>query len=197
MLERRTLPLELRATTEDGATRLAWYPAVFDSLSEDLGGFREKVSRRAFTRALQEDDVVALFNHSPDSVLGRTSSKTLALRVDVTGLHAEAILPDTSWARDLTVSVQRGDINAGSFGFNVLRDSWEKTEEGPVRTLQEVRLFDVSLVTYPAYPGTAGSTVVRDLSSVLAELNAPEPEPVRINHTALRERKLRLLALRR
>lgn len=197
MLERRTLPVELRADTTDGVTRISWYPAVFDSLSEDLGGFRERVGRRAFTRTLAEDDFAALFNHNPDWVMGRKSAGTLTTRADVHGLSATVELPDTQWARDLAVSINRGDINSGSFGFTVQKDSWDKDEEGAiVRTLQDVRLFDVSVVTYPAYPGTAGSTVVRDLSDVLASLSAPElPEEPSFNHRLVRERKLKLLEI--
>lgn len=199
MLERRTGSVELRAISDDGATRIAWYPALFDSLSEDLGGFRERISRRAFTRALQEDDFVALLNHSTSNLpLGRIRSGTLAARADATGLHAEVTLPDSNWGRDIAETVRRGDINAGSFGFSVVKDSWDKGADGSiVRTLQEVRLWDVSLVVFPAYPGTAGSTMVRDLSEVLAALNQPAVPAIVNDPRARRERELRLLELRR
>ena len=168
VLIRRFLPLaELRVTAADDGTRqISWYPAVFDALSEDLGGFREKINRRAFTKTLQEADVRALFNHNPDYVLGRNRSQptaTLSLRVDLRGLHADVTPPDTAWARDLVTSVERGDISAGSFGFRVLEDKWTKEDDGSIlRELREVQLFDVSLVTFPAYPDTAGTVALRD-----------------------------------
>lgn len=156
------------ARSDDGQPRLEWYAAVFDSLSEDLWGFREKVGRRAFTKTLQEGDIRALFNHNPDVVLGRNKAGTLDLHVDHAGLLARATPPDTQWARDLLVSVERGDITAGSFGFRVLEDKWEPNEEfGFIRELKEVQLFDVSLVTYPAYPGTDGSAAIRALDGLI------------------------------
>lgn len=163
---------EIRVAKSDEGSTVEWYAAVFDSLSEDLWGFREKVHRRAFTKTLQEADVRALLNHNPDPVLGRNKAGTLKLRVDHTGLRATATLPDTQWARDLLVSVERGDITGGSFGFRVLDDKWTPDDEyGYIRELREVQLFDVSLVTYPAYPGTDGSAAVR---SALAGLCDPD-----------------------
>lgn len=160
------------ATGDDGTPRIEWYAAVFDSLSEDLFGFREKVGRRAFSKTLKEGDIRALVNHNPDLVLGRNKASTLDLHVDHTGLQATVTPPDAQWARDLLVSVGRGDISAGSFGFRVLDDKWTPDEEyGFIRELREVQLFDVSLVTYPAYPGTDGTAAVRALSG-LVDLDA-------------------------
>lgn len=155
----RSWPLqELRVRQEGEKSQLSWYAAVFDSLSEDLGGFRERVGRRAFNKTVKEHDIRALFNHNPDFVMGRNRTGTLSLHVDHEGLRAEVDLPDTQWARDLSVSVERGDINAGSFAFEVVRETWDWGKEGDqiVRVLDEVRLYDVSIVSYPAYPATEG-----------------------------------------
>ncbi len=156
---------EVRVSKAESGTTLEWYPAVFDSLSEDLGGFREKINRRAFTKTVQESDVRALLNHNPDLVLGRNKAGTLKLHVDHAGLRATVDLPDTQLGRDLAVSVERGDITAGSFGFRPVgetSDWWRKDETGAwVRELKEVQLFDVSPVTFPAYPGTDGSAAMR------------------------------------
>lgn len=181
-LERRTVPIEIRAVEGEQPT-VSWYASVFDSLSEDLGGFREKIGRRAFTETLQQDDVRALFNHDPSYVLGRSTNGTLSMRVDLTGLNASVTPPDTQWARDLMVSVKRGDVTAGSFGFNVLEDKWGADEAGNIiREVKKVRLFDVSLVTYPAYPGTDGTVSMRSLlgdryNDVMAEIAPAAPPP--------------------
>lgn len=135
---------------------------MFDALSEDLGGFREKIAPGAFTRTLKNADVRALFNHDSNYVLGRNTSGTLTLSEDLQGLAIQIEPPDTSWARDLIVSMQRGDINQMSFQFSAIKDGWESGEDGgQIRTLKEVKLYDVSVVTFPAYPQTDVS--VREL----------------------------------
>jgi HK97 family phage prohead protease len=141
----------------EGEIRFEGYAALFNSWSEDLGGFREQVAPGAFTKALVTDDVRALVNHNPDMVLGRNRSGTLTLTEDERGLHFDVVAPDTQWARDLRESVKRGDINQCSFGFLCLRDDWRTADGKDERTLLECRLFDVSIVTYPAYESTQAS----------------------------------------
>jgi len=183
LVERRYIPcdaLELRQDDPEQPKRLSWYAALFDSLSEDLGGFRERIGRRAFSKTVQEHDVRALINHDPNLVLGRTSAKTLKLAVDMTGLHANVALPDTSYARDLVVNIENGNITGGSFMFSTVRDAWGledvNGEETVVRTVNEVRLYDVSPVTFPAYPATEGLASVRSLALEWREkLKAPAP----------------------
>lgn len=142
---------------EDGASKIVGHAAVFNTLSEDLGGFREKIEPGAFTSAIKEDDVRALFNHDPNHILGRNKSGTLRLKEDQTGLAIEIDPPDTQIGRDLMISLERGDIDQMSFGFSVKPNgaNWGEDEDGmAIRTLTDVRLFDVSPVTYPAYPET-------------------------------------------
>lgn len=168
-IERRTLAVqELRvADNGDGTRTVSWYPAMFDVLSEDLGGFRERLNRRAFTQTLQSDDVRALYNHDPNFVLGRNKAGTLDLRVGARGLHASVKMPDTQQARDLLVSIERGDVSAGSFAFSAIDDRWLPDEEfGFVREVRVARLYDVSVVTYPAYPATDGTVGLRALLPV-------------------------------
>lgn len=156
-IERRFITVqEFRAAKEEGKpTKLVGYAARFNSLSEDLGGFREKIAPGAFKKTIKSADVRALWNHNADYVLGRTKSKTLTLQEDEEGLMMEVEPPDTQWARDLMVSIERGDVTQMSFGFRTISDKWEHTEGEPdLRTLEEVELFDVSPVTYPAYPET-------------------------------------------
>lgn len=156
--EIRTLPLvELRIGGADGENFIEGHAAVFDSWSETLGGifpFKEKVKRGAFQESLDRDDIRALFNHDPNYVLGRNKSGTLQLKEDERGLLVRIIPPDTSWAKDLRTSIERGDINQMSFGFTVEEDEWRSEDGGDVRELKKVRLFDVSPVTFPAYTST-------------------------------------------
>ena len=132
--------------------------------------FRERIAAGAFDTAVKEDDVRALFNHDPNYVIGRTTAGTLALSQDAEGLRYEATPPDTQWARDLLVTVGRGDVNQSSFGFSVVREEWTRPEnraELPLRTILEARLFDVSPVTYPAYEET--SAEARSQAEALAQ----------------------------
>ncbi len=153
---------ELRVARSDdsasGIGTLSGYAAVFDSWSDGLGFFREKIQKGAFEKVLKTSDCRALINHDPSMVIGRQSAGTLRLSEDETGLYMEVDLPDTQHARDLMVSVERGDINQQSFGFEVEKDAWSESSDQRVaeRTILEVReLFDVSIVTFPAYPDTS------------------------------------------
>ena len=154
-------------TDEPLAPLVTGYAAVFNSPSEEIEewGFRftEIVRPGAFTKTLQEADVRALVNHNVDYVLGRTSAGTLKLTQDARGLAIENTPPDTQWARDLMLSMRRGDINQMSFGFRTVKDRFTEDRENQtvLRELLEVELFDVSIVTFPAYPTT--SAVVRSI----------------------------------
>ena len=143
---------------EDEGKKIVGYAAKFNDLAPEYFGFREKIAEGAFTKTIQEADVRALFNHNPDMVLGRNKSGTLTLKEDKTGLFYEITPPDTSFARDLKESISRGDISQSSFGFNIVKDEWVEDEnKGLIRTIKEVKLFDVSPVTYPWYPTTESS----------------------------------------
>ena len=149
--------LELRLDGEDEAT-ISGYAAVFNKKSQPLGfmGFREIVAPGAFTDTIQTADVRALFNHDPNMVLGRTRSNTLTLEEDSKGLRVAISPPDTTWANDLRESIRRRDITQMSFSFETVEDAWEGEDtKSPTRTLRKVNLFDVSPVTFPAYPQTS------------------------------------------
>ena len=158
-MERRSLQikeLEIRSA-EDGSDTLTGYASVFDSWSDELGGiepFREKVVKGAFAETIEKDDIRCLFNHDPNYVLGRNRSGTLTLEEDEKGLKVTIKPPKTAWAKDLIVSVKRGDISQMSFGFSCELDRWSYEGKVDVRELIKVKLYDVSLVTYPAYPAT-------------------------------------------
>lgn len=156
--EIRTLPMmELRVQRNEDESYIEGHAAVFDSWSETLGGifpFKETVKRGAFVKSLDEDDIRALFNHDPNYVLGRNKSGTLELREDEQGLLVRIKSPNTQWARDLQVSIERGDITQMSFGFIVEDDEWRSEGGCDIRELRKVKLYDVSPVTYPAYTAT-------------------------------------------
>ena len=141
------MQVELREA-ENGGTTVVGYAAVFDQITR-IGTFREKIARSAFDRVLTESpNVVALINHDNNLVLGRTEAGTLRLSTDDHGLRYELDLGAQSYAKDLAISLQRGDISKSSFAFTIERETWEDD----VRTVNEVRmLYDISAVTTPAY----------------------------------------------
>ncbi len=154
--ERRTMPLELRLT-DDSEGVIDGYAAVFNRKSENLGGFVEQIAPGAFAKTIAENPaIVALFNHNPDQVLGSTRNGTLQLEEDKKGLHMRVKMPNTEPGRDVLELIRRGDVVSQSFSFQVIQDDWSLPEEGGqrLRTLKEVRLFDVGPVVFPAYKDT-------------------------------------------
>jgi HK97 family phage prohead protease len=166
---------EIRETA-DGMT-FEGYASVFNSRSENLGGFTEFVAPGAFTRSLKSrNDVKLLWNHDAGQVLGSTRAKSMTLTEDARGLKVSATLPNTQLGRDTAELIRTGIIDSMSFGFNVIKDSWNS--EGTERTLDAVRLFEVSIVAFPAYAGTAGTTSVRFIEKLAkrAEVDMSELE---------------------
>ena len=140
--------LELRQEGDDNV--VVGYGSVFNTLSNELGGFREIISEGAFDGRLN-DDVRFLINHD-GLPLARTTNGTLRLSTDERGLKYEAKVANTSLGRDLIELMRNGTINQSSFAFVVEDDSWEMRDGINVRTINKVsRLYDVSAVTYPAY----------------------------------------------
>lgn len=163
--------------------KLVGYAAVFNKRSVRLLDFYEVVMPGAFKRALSgQPDVRALLNHDPNWVLGRTRSGTLALAEDGTGLLATITPPDAQWARDLVHSVQRGDIDQMSFAFRVMPggEQWRMEGKDLIRELTDIEVYDVSAVTYPAYPDTTLGTraEVRSVECV----GSGEPPTVRMDN---------------
>jgi hypothetical protein len=179
--ERRFVSAQLEVRTEGDIAHITGYASVFNKDSEVLGFFIERVAPGAFKKTIKEADVRALFNHDPSFVLGRTRSGTLKLAEDKTGLHyeAEANMKKQS-VRDLVEDIERGDVSQSSFGFNTVRDEWDYEDEPMRRTLREVKLFDVSPVTFPAYPDTEAQ-IERALRS-LATDEKPLPQLVAAAH---------------
>lgn len=193
-LERRFFQVtELRMNADDaGKKTMRGYAAVFDSLSPDLGGFKEKIAKGAFAGSVGSGDVRALFNHDPSQVLGRSKAGTLRMIEDDHGLAIEIDPPDTQLGRDLSVLMERGDITQMSFGFFVRNDAWAKVNGAWERTLLDVDLLDVSPVTYPAYPQT--EIALRGLE----QARAGDPDLVRRQEEKVKadaEHRSRTLAL--
>jgi hypothetical protein len=164
MQTRSALNCELRAETVGDKLKLTGYAAIFNSRSQDLGGFTEVIAPGAFKKSLQaRNDIKLLWNHDTSAPLASTRAGTLRLIEDSKGLKVEADLAPTTLGKDISILVQRGDVSAFSFGFNVIKDSWSNS--GTERTLEAVRLFEASLVSFPAYEATTGTATVRGLDA--------------------------------
>jgi uncharacterized protein len=152
--------LKTRDATEDKPSMVTGYAAVFNSKTSIGDYFEEIIDPGAFARSLSDNgDIRALFNHNWDNVLGRTKSGTLWLEEDERGLKFEIELPNTSVGRDLAESMNRGDINQCSFGFFIVEETWDYSVEPALRTIHEVELFEISVVSMPAYEDTEASLV--------------------------------------
>ena len=161
--ERRTHLGTVEFRAKGDKLMAAGHAAVFNKLSQNLGGFVEQVAPGAFAKTIQEQDIRGLFNHDENQVLGRLAPGTLRLEEDGVGLGYEIDLPDTTAGRDVAKLLERGDISGSSFGFRTIDDEWGETPEGfPLRTLRQVSLRDVGPVTFPAY--TDSTSALRSLA---------------------------------
>lgn len=149
-----------RRADDDTTVGFKGHAAVFNKrtwIGPKKWGFWEQVGAKAFDQTLGEADVRFLINHDPNLLLARNrEAETLRLAKDKTGLATDADL-DTrqTYTSDLVISLERKDITQMSFAFETVKDSWETLDDGDeLRTLEEVRLWDVSVVTYPAYEDT-------------------------------------------
>jgi HK97 family phage prohead protease len=165
-VERRAFA-ECRAEASDNGRKIRGYAIRFNVLSQDLGGFKEYIAPEAVDRTLSEGlDVRALVDHDSGKVIGRTRAGTLLLRKDSQGLKIE-IDPDEeiSYARDIMRAVARGDVSGMSFGFRTLADEWDYDGKEPVRTVTDMRISEVSIVTFPAYQQTDVAVAQRSLQA--------------------------------
>ena len=190
------IELEQREGTES-ATTIVGHAAVFNKLSENLGGFQERINKGAFDDVLG-DDVRAFFNHDPNHLLARSSSGTLRLSTDEEGLRYEFDVPDTTSGRDLLVSMKRGDITQSSFAFTVEDDVWNQENGMNIRTIKKVkRLYDVSPVSIPAYPDADDLVVAqRSLAIHNEKQNKVDEEKDLISRNLL-ELKLKIIKKRK
>lgn len=186
--------VEIRAK-EDGKKKIVGYAARFNELSELLGGwFKERILPGAFDGVLERSDVRALFNHDPNIVLGRSKSGTLTLTVDEQGLFYEIDPPATRTAEEIIVSIDRGDIDGSSFAFTPSETRWETVTENGIET--DIRnivkfdlLYDVSPVTFPAYP--TATTDTRSLDDI--RLEKPQKPDTSVAARSALDLKIKLL----
>lgn len=165
-VERRAFT-ECRAEASDNGKKIRGYAIRFGSKSEDLGGFYEFIAPEAVDRTIRDGlDVRALVDHDSGKVLGRTRAGTLQLRKDSKGL-AITIEPDDeiSYAKDIMRAVARGDVSGMSFGFRTLEDEWNYDGKVPVRTVTDMLISEVSIVTFPAYRQTDVTVAQRSLNA--------------------------------
>jgi HK97 family phage prohead protease len=163
---------EVREVAE--GMRFSGYAAVFNSPSEPLP-FTEQIAPGAFRKSLKSrNDIKFLWNHDTGEILGSTRAGTLSLKEDKYGLRVEGMLPNTTRGRDVAELLRRGDVDAMSFGFSVPQGGDDWSPDGSQRTLNSVRLLEVSLVAMPAYSATAGTVGVRgiDKLAIRAEVDA-------------------------
>lgn len=154
------MPVERRA--DGDKFTLVGYAAVFGEVADIGGYFGEVVAHGAFTETLKTADVRAYFDHDSGRILGRSSAGTLRLREDDKGLAVEIDLPDTSDGRDVRTLVERGDVSGMSFSFSAVKQTWDEATDPPTRTIQELKLYEVSVVSEPAYDGTSVALRSRD-----------------------------------
>ena len=193
--ETRYFNIETRLDSKEGRDVVIGHAAVFNSLSEDLGGFREKINPGAFDDVL-DNDVRAYFNHDPNFLLGRVSAGTLRLGVDEKGLRYELDIPNTTAGRDLKENMRLGNITQSSFAFTIGKDgdSWERNDEGgDIRVINKInRLYDVSPVSLPAYP-SADNLALAVRSNFIDKENTRKKQEEKFEENKLLNLKINLL----
>lgn len=165
--------LEIREEKQDGSIgTITGYAAVFNQPSQDLGGFVETIRAGAFGKSLSRgDDIRALVGHDTALIIGRRSAKTLEIGEDEKGLWVRIHMPDTTLGRDTLTSVKRRDLTGQSFAFETVEDQWTKETKESVslwkRELIEANLFEISIVSFPAYEQTSADA--RSVGKTLLE----------------------------
>lgn len=183
-LERRFFPFEVRVS--DGDTpKIEGTGVVYNQLSNVMYGmFREQIAPGAFSESIATRDIRTLWNHNTDYPLGRTGNGTVRISEDEDGIHFSNDPPSTSWGSDAVQSIRRRDVSQMSFGFVTIEDSWSYgTDNQLIRTVTKGELWEMSPVTFPAYPQT--DVAVRSLEArkgalaALIESNVILPDWVR------------------
>lgn len=173
--ERRAFCKDAKFNTRDenGNLYIEGYFAVFGSSYEMWKGAIEQIDQEAFVNTLKNDDIRALVNHDTSLVLGRTTAGTLTLNTDERGLFGSILINRQDQdAMNLYERVKRGDVSQCSFGFDIIRQEIEEEEEGKVIfTLKEVKLYEVSVVTFPAYEETEVSARKKDYEIIRQKKN--------------------------
>ena len=168
----QTAPTKFATRNDDGNLKIEGYFAVFDSIYEIAPGLSESIAPGAFDNTLS-GDIRALINHDTTLVLGRTKAKTLELRTDSHGLWGSIdINPNDSDAMNLYSRVDRGDVDQCSFGFDIINEETDFREDGSVHwTIKEVKLYEVSPCTFPAYEETNIAARTKERAELIKRKN--------------------------
>lgn len=189
--ELRFLNTEISLREEgEGKKVLEGRAIPFNSLSEDLGGFKERISPGAFPL---DEGIKSFWSHDSRQVLGSTKSETLRVEERSDGIHFSLDLPDTTTGRDAFELIRRGDVDGVSFGFMVNEDRIDQVDGQVVRTVLNGRLIEISPVAFPAYPQTRVAAELRErIDSVKEEEEETEESILPIS---VLEAELELLEL--
>lgn len=194
--------VELRAEGDEEMPVIEGYAAVYydgtpETEYELWDGAVERIMPGSFDRAISEGhDVRALFNHDPSLLLGRTASGTLKLSVDDKGLKYEVTPGNTTAARDTVEHLKRGDMTGSSFAFRPTSHTWRDEGELEILEINDVDLFDVGPVTYPAYTGASSGLRSEDEIAEARKSHEKWKSEATDDGAELRKRKLRQIALR-
>lgn len=201
-IEIRTFKAEIRKDGEEEKPKIKGTAAVFNQYSADLCGFKEIIRPGAFGDLINTDDVFALKNHDENLVLGRNRSGTLKLEENDNGLDFVIYPPDTTYANDLLVSMERGDMDKCSFAFVVDDESvkWYNKDGTLIRDVSRMKeLWDISVVTYPAFPQTSAQVLfnkrIKTPEQVYAEYksrNMVQKPELKQERLVLAKRKLQI-----
>ncbi len=163
----RSLPTKFRAVDDGGDKYIEGYFAVFGGIYELWPGATESIDPVAFDGALA-DDVRALIDHETRLVLGRNKAGTLELKIDTRGLWGRAkINPSDQDAMNLYARVERGDVDQCSFGFDILEETTDWRDDGTIHwTIKKVKLYEVSVCTFPAYEDTSVAARKKDYDQI-------------------------------
>ena len=168
----RTASTEFKTRDDNGNLAIEGYFAVFDSVYQITSDMSESIAQGAFDNTIS-DDIRALINHDTTLVLGRTKAGTLQLRTDSHGLWGHIdINPNDSDAMNLYNRVQRGDVDQCSFGFDIINEETDFREDGSIHwTIKEVKLYEVSPCTFPAYEETNIAARTKERAELIKRKN--------------------------
>ena len=180
---------DFQTRQENDAKYIEGYFIRFNEETELWDGVFEEVAPEAVDDSLKNNDIRCLFNHDTRIVLGRTGNGTLELKKDSIGVFGRVkINPNDKQALDIYARIERGDINACSFGFNIINEEIQNRDDGTVKfILKKIDLKEVSPVTFPAYPTTSISARKKDYEQY-------KQKQLELRKSKLRERMRRCLS---
>jgi HK97 family phage prohead protease len=165
--------LEVGASNTAGQLRIVALAVPYGKLSSDFDGAMEVFENGCFAESLAVDDLRVLFNHNPDYVLGRTQCRTAIFYEDFDGLHFEAEPPETNWAGDLLISMDRGDINQADALFYVLKSRLEYSGSQKIRVIEKAKLIEASVTSFSQFDAPSAKIVNQNQLAAGAQYLSP------------------------